>query len=61
MAEMAPVKPTAHVSAATEPIIVLTHTTESIPIAACGGERKRVSSQYRGESCSCSQNDHGLT
>ena len=58
---MAPVKPTAHVSAATEPIIVLTHTTESIPIAACGGERKRVSSQSPSESGNHSQSDRGLT
>jgi hypothetical protein len=60
-AEMAPAEPTAYMSAATERATVSTHTTESIPITACGGERKRVSCQSPGESRSRSQNDHGLT
>jgi hypothetical protein len=60
-AEMALAEPTAYMSAATERATVSTHTTESIPITACGGERKCVSCQSPGESRSRSQNDHGLT
>ena len=58
---MAAVEPTARVSAATGPTTVSSHSTESIPTTACGGERKRVSGQSPGESPSRSQNDHGLT